>query len=148
MNNIQTALILSWGVYSLFGFIYGYAKTAKRNNPYGLCYWFNPLGAFVWADAVVFGLFFFLVSIVSLLLQDFILFLLFFFVFWTIRSIGEQVYWFLEQFAVQHRNPEHTLWAHRFFPRNSVWIANQIYWQCVSVIAIIGSVYLFVLWLS
>lgn len=148
MNNLQTALILVWAMYSSFSLIYGISKTTKRKNPYGLCYAFNPLGAFVWADAGIFGIFFLLVSLVALILNDFILFLLVFFVFWTVRSIGEQLYWFLEQFAVNNRNPEHTLWASRFFPRNSVWIANQIYWQCVSVITAIASVYLFVKWLN
>lgn len=148
MNNLQTALVLGWGVYALFAAIYGISKTTKRNNPYGISHWFHPLGAFVWADAGIFGIFFFLVSIFSLVLKDFILFLLVFFVFWTVRAIGEQVYWFLEQFAANNRNPEHTLWASRFFPRNSVWIANQIYWQCVSVVTAIASVYLFVQWFS
>ena len=91
---------------------------------------------------------FFLVSVFTLLISDFILFCLTFFVFWTVRSIGEQIYWFLEQFATNHRNLEHTLWASRFFPRNSVWIANQIFWQCVSVVAIIASMYFFVKWLN
>lgn len=148
MNNLQTVLVLLWGGYGFLAAIFGFLRIKKRNNPYGLSFWFNPLGAFVWVDAVIFGVFFFLVSIFTLLMQDFILFLLVFFVFWTVRSIGEQIYWFLEQFAHQHRNPEHTLWASRFFPKNSVWIAMQIYWQCVSVVTAIVSVYLFVQWLT
>ncbi len=148
MSNFQTASILIWGVYGLIAVIFGFVRTYKKNNPYGLSYWFNPLGAFVWADTVVFGAFFFLVSVFTLLISDFILFCLTFFVFWTVRSIGEQIYWFLEQFATNHRNLEHTLWASRFFPRNSVWIANQIFWQCVSVVAIIASMYFFVKWLN
>lgn len=148
MNSLQTTLVLLWMIYSLIAAIYGFIKTKKKNNPYGLCSWLNPLGAFVWVDAVIFGIFFFLVSVFALFLHDFVFFLLVFFVFWTVRSVGEQIYWFLEQFAHQHRNPEHTLWASRFFPRNSVWIAMQIYWQCVSVITAIVSVYLFVQWLT
>ena len=141
-------MVLFVAVYSLTAFIKGYWQTKIKRNPYGLSVWFNPLGSFVWADAVIFGLFFFLVSVLSLLVQDFILLPLVFSVFWTVRSIGESIYWFLEQFADTHKNPEHTLWMSRWFPRNSVWIANQIVNQCITVIGIIASVYLFNLWLS
>lgn len=147
MNIWQGILVTLVAIYSLAGFLLGYRHTKIRNNPYGLSKWFNPISAYVWADAVVFGLFFFLVSIISLILRDLILFLLVFSVFWTVRSIGESVYWFLEQFAVNHRNPEHTLWVSRWFPRNSSWIANQIINQCITVLGIISSVYLFKLWL-
>lgn len=147
MNIFQLLFVVAFGVYALWAALLGYYKTNKKNNPFGLCYWFNPISAFVWADAIVFGTFFFLVSALTLYLQDFLLFLLIFFVFWTVRSIGEQVYWFLEQFATNHRNPPHTLWANRHFPGGSVWVSLQIFWQCISVIGIIMSVYLFSLWI-
>lgn len=148
MNIWQISIVLFVVVYSLAGFLLGYRQTKVKNNPYGLSIWFNPIGSFVWADAVIFGLFFFLVSTISLFLQDFILLLLVFSVFWTVRSMGESVYWFLEQFADTHKNPEHTLWLKKWFPRNSSWIANQIINQCITVIGVISSVYLFKIWLS
>ncbi len=147
MNIWQGILLVFVAIYSFTAFLKGYRQTKIKNNPYGLSKWFNPLGSFVWADAVIFGIFFFCVSIISFAFRDFILFLLIFSVFWTVRSIGEQLYWFHEQFAVNHRNPEHTLWMHRWFPRNSSWIANQIFNQCLSVIGIILSAYLFKIWL-
>lgn len=145
--NIQNSIIVLFGVYSLIGFLLGVKNTKFKKNPYGLTPWLNPMGAFVWADAVIFGAFFFLASVLSLILHDFILFLLIFFVFWAVRSIGEQTYWFLEQYADKHKNPPHTLWLSNFFPAGSTWIAMQISWQCVSVISIIASAYLFSLWL-
>lgn len=147
MNIWQSSIVIFVAVYSFVGFVLGYNQTKINRNPYGLCKLFNPLGAFVWADAVIFGIFFFFVSVLSLILQDFVFFLLIFSVFWTVRSIGESIYWFLEQFVDNHRNPEHTLWMSRWFPRNSVWIANQIVNQCITVIGIIASVYLFKIWL-
>jgi len=147
MHIWQSILLVLISIYSLIAFLKGYDQSKRKDNPYGLSYFFNPIGSFVWADAVIFGAFFFLISLLSLILQDFIFFLLVFTVFWTVRSVGEQIYWFLEQFAVAHRNPPHTLWMHRWFPRDSVWIANQIVNQCISVIGIIASAYLFSLWL-
>ena len=148
MNIWQISIVIFVAIYSLTGFLLGYRQTKVKKNPYGLSLWFSPISSFVWADAVIFGLFFFLVSVLSLILQDFILFLLIFSVFWTVRSIGESFYWFHEQFAVTHRNPEHTLWTSKWFPRNSSWIANQIINQCITVIGTISSVFLFKLWLS
>ena len=147
MDIWQYIIVIFVAVYSLGGFLLGYKQTKLKRNPYGLSKWFNPLGSFVWADAVIFGLFFFLTSVLSLVLKDFILFLLVFSVFWTVRSIGESTYWFLEQFADTHKNPEHTLWISRWFTRNSSWIANQIVNQCITVIGIITSAYLFKIWL-
>ena len=147
MNIWQNYFVIFVAIYSFIAFIQGYRQTHTKNNPYGLCKRFNPLSAFVWADAVIFGIFFIFVSVFCLIIQDFVLFLLVITVFWTVRSIGEQIYWFLEQFAVNHRNPEKTQWMNRWFHRDSVWIANQIYNQCLSVIGIIVSVYLFKIWL-
>lgn len=145
--NIWQGILALVVVYSLTAFIKGYYYTRVKNNPYGLSHWFNPISAYVWADAVIFGLFFFFASILCLILGDFILFLLIISVFWTVRSLGESMYWFLEQFAGSHRNPEHTLFISKWFPRNSSWIAHQIINQCIATIGIIASVYLFMIWL-
>lgn len=146
MNIWQFSIVFFVAIYSLAGFVKGYKETKIKNNPYGLSIWFNPISSYVWADAVVFGLFFFFTSILCIIIQDFILFFLIYSVFWTVRSVGESIYWFLEQFAPNHRNPEHTLWTTKWFPRNSSWIANQIINQCITVIGIISTVYLFRLW--
>lgn len=140
---IQNLFLVGFLVYSLLGFVIGFKNTFFRKNPYGHSQIFYLLGAFVWADSLVFGLFFALVSLVCLVLQNFALFVLSFSLFWAIRSIGEQFYWFLEQFSTVHKNPEHTLWVSRIFPRNSSWIALQTFWQCVSVVSIVSTVWAF-----
>lgn len=130
--------------YSSIAFLMG---LSRRKNPFGLTPQFNLISAFVWVDAIVFGAFFALASLLCLILQDFILFLLIFFVFWTIRSVGEQMYWFHEQFSLKHKNPPHTLWPSKFFKGEEVWIVMQIVLQCISVVSLISSVYLFSIWL-
>jgi hypothetical protein len=144
MNSYQQIIVSMILLYSFSAFLLG---IKNRKNPFGLSKLFLPISVFVWVDAVVFGFFFTLVSLFSLAFHQWILFWLMFAVFWAIRSIGEQVYWFLEQFTQVHRNPPHTLWPHKWFKGQETWIVMQIFWQCISVVSIIFSVYLFHLWL-
>ncbi len=136
----QSIIVVVWGAYALGAFLMG---VKNKKNPFGLCNIFNPLGAFVWIDAIVFGLFFLMTSVFCLLSNQWILFLLIISVFWTIRSLGEVLYWFLEQFATNHRNPPHTLWPYKWFKGDEVWIVMQIFWQVVAVIGIVASIWLF-----
>lgn len=145
--NIQNSVIVLFGVYSLFGFLLGIKNTHFKKNPYGLTPYFSFLGAFVWVDAVTFGAFFLVSSIVSIILQNFILLLLIYSIFWIVRSIGESVYWLLEQFAEKHKNKPENLKGHKFFPGDSIYIHYQIFWQCICVISITFSVYFFYLFL-
>lgn len=139
----QTIILIFIALYSTVAFFQGFKNTYIKKNPYGLTPRFNILGSFVWVDAVVFGAFFSIVSVVSILFQNINLFLLVFCVFWVIRSVGEQIYWFLEQFADKNRNKPENLPMSKYFPGKSVYIYTQIFWQCISVIAIILSVYFF-----
>ncbi len=139
MNNWQNLVLVLFLVYSLAGFFYG---LKYKKNPYGLCKRCTLIGAFVWTDAFIFGLFFSLISILCLLLQQWVLFGLIYSVFWLVRSIGEQIYWFHEQFAVSHRNSPHTLLPSKLFKGEEVWIVMQTFWQCVSVVSVVASVYI------
>ena len=131
--------------YSIAGFIAGFLH---KKNPYGLSRYFLPLGAFVWVDTVVFGLFFTLVSVYCLIINQTVLFFLIYSVFWLVRSTGEQIYWFLEQFTTQHRNPPHTLWPKKWFKGEESWIVMQVTWQCVTVVTLITSLWLFSIFIS
>lgn len=139
MNIFENIILVSFLLYSLAGFLYG---LSNRKNPYGLCKRFTLIGAFVWTDAFIFGLFFSLINILCLVLQQWVLFGLIYSVFWLVRSIGEQVYWFHEQFAVTHRNSPHTLWPSKVFKGEEVWIVMQTFWQCVSVVSIVSIIYI------
>lgn len=150
-NNIMVAdysiFILIWGLYALTGLICG-VFSSSRGKTNGLTPQYLPLGAFVWADAVVFGLFWVIVSVFTFLFQDGLLFLLIMSVFWGVRSLGEIIYWLNEQFSTINRNPpEKFIFLFKIFPNDSVWFINQIFWQCVLVVSIIFSVKLFTLWL-
>ncbi len=148
MEPIQALVVSSYGFFALSGFFRGLHQCIKKKNPYGLTYPYNLIGAFVWADTVVFGLFWSIASFVSIILNSWLLFLLTFSVFWLIRSIGETIYWFNQQFAVRDRNPYHTLILSKIFPGDSSWVALQIIWQCIAVATTISSIYLIKLWLQ
>jgi hypothetical protein len=148
MNTIQTAIVVLFGGFSFTGLLLGLKNCLKRRNPYGLTQPYNLIGSFVWTDAVVFGLFWSITCLVVLLLSNWLLFLLTFSVFWLMRSIGETIYWFNQQFAEKNRNPFHTLWFSRVFPGDSVWVAMQIFWQCVAVAAAISTLYILRLWFT
>jgi hypothetical protein len=146
MNSGQTLFLLLFACYAVVGLVWGLCQSRQGNtNSETPGLWL--LGAFVWADAVVFGLFWLLVMGMIWLLNDWLLFWIVIAVFWVVRSGGEVIYWFNEQFAVKHRNPAKKFWIYRFFPNDSVWFVFQIYWQCLLVISIIFSIYLFALWL-
>lgn len=144
MNIFTNIFLIGFLAYSVSSFLFG---MNKRKNPFGLSRFFLPLGSFVWIDNVVFGAFFSLVSVICLLTRQFILFWLVFSVFWLIRSIGEQMYWFLEKFTTVHRNHPNSLWPYRWFKGQEVWVVMQIFWQCVAVISLISSFYFLKVWL-
>lgn len=144
----QKIFIGFYGILALTGFVKGYIQCKKKNNVFGLANIYNLIGAFVWGDAVVFGLFWALVCLSVLILNDWILFLLFVSVFWLIRSFGETTYWFNQQFSNLKRNPPENFWFFKIFKNDSVWFINQIFWQCIAVVTVITTIYLTKIWLD
>jgi len=117
-------------------------RQLKKDNPGGLTPWLLPFGIFVWGDGVVLGIFWILVALAVLWLQDWLLFALIYALFWMIRSLGEVFYWFLQQFSTITRDPPENLWLSKIMPGHSVWYGYQLIWQCVFVISSISFVYL------
>lgn len=148
MNNFQNLIISIILAVNIILFIKSYFETNRKNNAFGLSKGFSVFGAYVWGDGVVFGLFWILVSIFCLIFQQWILFWLIFAIFHAVRSLGETIYWFNEQFATKHRNKPEDLPYFKIFRNESVYFALQIYHQCVSVIAIVASIYFAHLWLT
>jgi hypothetical protein len=72
----QKVIILVYAFFSLFGLVKGYLETKNKKNAYGDSLILYLIGAFVWADAVVFGIFWIFVSVTVLLLDSWVLFLL------------------------------------------------------------------------
>lgn len=149
MSPIQNIVVFLFLVLSLASLMVGFRESSTRQNPFGLAGIFNLIGAFVWGDAVILGLFWALASLVFLILQDWILFLLTLSLFWTVRSIGEIIYWLNQQFSpLSHKNPPENLVFNKFFPGDSIWFINQVYWQCLLVLSSIATLYLAKLWLT
>jgi hypothetical protein len=73
--------------------------------------WGFPFGAFVWEDLFVFSLYGVLTSAISLYLHQIRLGLLFASIFWMVRSAGETLYFFLQQFITPKHDP-HNLHKH------------------------------------
>lgn len=148
MENWQTTILIFFLFYSILGFVKGFYESKDKKNAYGSSSLFNLMGAFVWADAVVFGLFWVLVVSFSLYLSDWTLFLLVLSVFWVVRSAGEVIYWFNQQHSSVIRKKPEDLWFFKYFQNDSVWFVYQIYWQCILAISIVLSIYLFNIWLK
>jgi hypothetical protein len=150
MSTWQGATILLYAFINLAVFFKGFYESKNKKNAYGLVRVLTPLGIFAWGDAVIFGPFWIAVSVVTFILQDWYLFLLTISVFWVVRSLGETIYWFNQQFsskAYEWNKPEN-LPFHSIFHDDSVWYIHQIMWQCTTVVSIITSIYLASLWLG
>jgi len=149
MNKWQQIIILVYGAVNLLVFIKGFYESKHKKNAYGLTPHLFFLGIFAWGDAVIFGLFWTVSSFVSFLLHDWFLFLLIISVFWIIRSLGETIYWFNQQFSTKSyswNKPEKLLF-HSVFHNDSIWFVYQIMWQCVTVISVVFSIYIAKLWI-
>jgi hypothetical protein len=142
MQNWQTITVSLFGLFSFVGFLLGIKNSSTRKNPYGFARLFNIIGAFVWADTVVFGLFWVIICSIVLLFANWFLFLLTLSVFWLVRSIGETFYWFNQQFSQRNRNPFKENLLAKIFPGDSSWVAMQIFWQCAAVASGVTTIYL------
>lgn len=143
----QREIVSGFIVYALVCFVIGVYQSRKHNYT-GVSYIFYPLGAYVWADCVIFGLFFTVSSLVIYQLKNWDLFLAFYFVFQSIRTFGESIYWFNQQFSTVNRNPGKTQWPYFFFKDEyTVWFVQQILWQCACAVSAILAIYFVHLWL-
>lgn len=147
MEDWQKWLVLGFGLYSFLGFLIGLRECKNKKKAYVDAHIFKLTGGLVWGDLVIFGPFWFLISLVVYYLNDWLLFLLILSVFWVVRSFGETIYWFNQQFSKVIRHPPEKDFFYRILGDDSVWFVNQIIWQCATVIAIILSLYFAKLWL-
>lgn len=148
LSTLQQVFLFVFAFINLLLFFKSLHEVKDKKNAFGLTMPLFVIGAFVWGDAVIFSLFWILVAAVTLIVSNWYLFLLFLAVFWLVRSLGETIYWFLQQFSTLNRNPPENLPGYRFFHNDSIWFIYQIIWQCVSVISLIASIYLAHLWLA
>lgn len=143
----QQIIIILFTLYALSSFIFAIIQVNKKNI-YGLTPQYYPLGAFVWGDALIFGIFWTISSITIFFLNDWILFLLFYSVFVAIRSLGETIYWFNQQFSTVGKYVLKDMPGYRWIKSDGLWFIYQIMTQCVTVISIISSIYLSAIWIK
>lgn len=148
MQNWQANFLIVFAIFNAFVFTKGFHESKNRKNAYGMTYLLFPLSIFVWGDAVVFGFFWAAASVVAIILNDWLLFLLVVSLFYLVRSIGETIYWFNQQFSPIVRCEPENYWTHKIFHNDSVWFVFQTTHQCITVITIITSLYLAKLWLA
>lgn len=144
----QQNFLLIYALFNFLIFIKGFDQSKYKNSAFTCTYGLFFLGIFVWGDAVIFGLFWSISALISLILQDWYLFLLITAIFWVVRSLGETIYWLNQQFSPINRNPAKNLLGYSIFHNDSIWFIYQIFWQSISVISIILSIYLANLWLK
>ena len=148
MNFWQQIFILTYALFSFLGFLIGFYKSKYKKSAFGFTRPLLFMGVFVWGDAVVFGLFWAISSTITWFLKDWYLFLLIVSVFWVVRSLGETIYWFNQQFSTINRNPIKNLPLHTIFHNDSVWFIHQTIWQCITIVSVIFSIYFASLWLK
>jgi hypothetical protein len=147
-------LILIYGFFNFLIFIKGLYESKTKKNASGLTYFLVPMGIFVWGDAVVFGLFWFLVSGVVSWLNDWLLFWLVFSLFWVVRSLGETIFYFNQQFSKVNRQPSKDLPGYRLFQNDAlwqndaIWFVYQTFCQVITVISLVASLCFAKLWLQ
>lgn len=150
MTSWQSTIASIYAVLGLLVFIKGFYETKYKHNPYGLTRPLLILGIFVWGDAVIFGPFWIITSLFSLLTKDWYLFILIVSVFWVVRGFGETIYWLNQQFSSKvevNNKPENLLW-HSIFKNESIWYIYQIIWQCITIISIIFAIIVLRMWLK
>lgn len=143
----QFAFLFLFLLANIWIFVTSFQQVRMRNS-FGLTPNLIWMGSFVWADAVVFSLFWILTSLICIILHDWLLFWLATSLFWSIRSFGETMYWLHEQFSTRRRNPPETLKFHTFFQDESIWFIYQIVWQCATVFSLIASIYFASRWIQ
>ncbi|MFH2118290.1 MAG: hypothetical protein ABII10_00940 [Candidatus Paceibacterota bacterium] len=145
---MQQTFLIIFALFNFLVFLKAFHECKTKKNAFGLTPLLTLIGAFVWADAVVFGLFWTIVSLAAWLMNDWLLFLLVVSLFWVVRSAGETIYWFNQQFSTVDRNPPEKHMFYSIFHNDSVWFVHQIIWQCVTVLSAVASLYFGWAWLQ
>ena len=144
----QNIFLITYAFINLLISIKGFYECKYVKNSYKLTPILNLLGIFVWGDAVIFGPFWTITATASYFIKNWFLFLLTMSVFWFVRSLGETIYWFNQQFSNKELNPPKKLFGYSIFQNDSIWYVYQIFWQCITVVSIIFVIYFSKLWLK
>lgn len=148
MTDVQQLLIGLFTGYAAYASVRSYNECRHKRRAFTLTPQYYLLGAFVWGDVLVFGPFWFAVSVIVLYLQDWLLFCFIVSLFWLVRSFGETMYWFHQQFSTINRNPPKYLPGYFLVGNDAIWFVYQIAAQCVTVASIVAAVYFGTMWIQ
>ncbi len=146
--------LLGFSLACLGLFLVAYRRVRHSEEAYGFIHaWGGVLGAFVWEDLMIFSVFFMVATLLTDVLRNIRVGLLLLSAFWMVRSAGEALYFFLQQFHrpdyPPHNIAEHFAPLRRIFGRISIqkcYIIMQIFWQTVLVAAITSFALLLLRW--
>lgn len=147
MSPTQSIVVICYSVVSFIAFGLGIYNSITKRNPFGPTTLLTWLGIFVWGDALVIGLFWFLSALAALVMQSWVIFLLIISVFWVIRSVGETMYWLHQQFDKSSKYYEKVP-GYGLIKSNAILFVYQIYWQCITVVSVIATMLLVREWLT
>ena len=141
---------------TLFAFLTAFSFVRIRRGKkiaefiYGLGF---PIGAFVWEDMFVFSVYGLAASVATVWLGQWKYGLLFFLVFWMVRSAGETLYFFLEQFIEPKHYPHYVdehfglvRWLFGNISYQQCLIIMQVTFQIIMMITIVGIITLLFAW--
>ncbi len=156
MHTYLTPLLLGIALVNACLFFVSIVKVRNSTDKYTFIFgWGFVIGAFIWEDVILFSAFFFLASILTLLLKDLRIGLLLLLSFWIVRSAGEALYMFLQQFHEPKHAPHYL--DDLFKPlrvlfgnisTQKCYIIMQIMWQVILTLALTGIVLLLLHWQS
>lgn len=145
---LETFIII-WGILNVVLAVASINKIKKNTKECDFIWWWAlPTGAFVWEDMLVFGLLHFIIVLSSVLLNNPQVWVIGFLVFWIVRSLGETLYFFLQQFIEPKHHP-HEIHHHfkvlrRFLGDISdqkAFILIQIFMQSITVLSVLALIF-------
>ncbi|HPJ16674.1 MAG TPA: hypothetical protein PK639_00410 [Candidatus Woesebacteria bacterium] len=128
---------------SVLVFLFSLYQNFSQHRQFTETPFLSWLGIFVWGDAIIFAPFWMISSLLCLTAKNLNLFLFITSLFWVVRSLGETIYWFNQQFSTLNRNPPERLFGYRFIKNDSIWFIYQNFWQCLTIISVLCAIFIY-----
>jgi hypothetical protein len=104
----MTYLLLFLGVLYFSLFVISFFKVRSNGEEFSFIYpWAFWVGAFVWEDLMIFAALHAIFVLITYLAHDLRYGLLMIGIFWIVRSTGETIYFFLQQFFMPNHHPHY-----------------------------------------
>jgi hypothetical protein len=143
-------LIIAFGIINLILAFYSIHKIRQDKEHVIFTWWWSFInGSFCWEDMLIFGLLHFGIALLATVLNNPTTWLICYLVFWIVRSAGETLYYFLEQFIVPQHHPHY---FHDFLaPLRKIigeisdqkcFIICQVFMQSILVVSSIALIFL------